>query len=229
MREEIINNNYVGKKEETHNIVGLRAISLGIDLKPFHAIRDNPFCGIEKPGRFGHVPSGVFEGIDDQFPFKVLHCRFKGKGRDGSGLFSGLKGGRQMMAVDYLIRAEKDSSLHTILEFSHIARPMVLHEHVNGRRRYPSDLLFMFLVEFFDEIVGQQEDVRPPLPKGRDENGEYVQTVIEILSERAVLDRSFQVLTGGSDDAYIHLKRSGPSDPFEFPFLKNPKKLCLGC
>jgi len=59
------------------------------------------------------------------------------------------------MAVDDSIRAEEDSSLHAIFEFSHIARPMVLHEHVNGRSRYPLDFLFMFSVEFFDEIVSQ--------------------------------------------------------------------------
>jgi hypothetical protein len=154
LRGESKNNNYVGKKKETDTIVGLRAISFWVDLKLFHTVRDNPFCGIEKPGRFGHVSSRVFEGIDDQLFFIILNGPFKGEGRDGTGLFSGLKGGRKMMAVDHLIRAEKDGSLHTVLEFSHIARPMVLHEHVNRRSRYPSDLLFMFLVEFVNEMVG---------------------------------------------------------------------------
>src|SRR4030042_92059 len=174
MREEIKNNNYSVKKEGTHNIVGLRAIGLRIDLELFHAVRDNPFRGSQKPGSLGHVSSGVFERIDDQLPFKILHCRFKGKERDSTGLFSGLKGRGKMMAVDYLIRAENDRSLHTIFEFSHISRPVVLHEHINGRSRYPSNFLFMFLVEFFNKIISQQKDIRLPLPKGRDEYGESV-------------------------------------------------------
>ena len=178
MGGEIKNNNYVGKKRETHNNVGLRAIRLWIDSKLLYAVRYNPLRGVKKPGRFVHVSSGVLEGIDDQLFLIVLNCPFKGEGRDGAGLLSGLKGGRKMMAVDHLIRAEKDSSLHTILEFSHVARTMVLHEHVDGRRGNPSDLLFMFLVKFFNKIVSQQEDIRLPLPKGRKENGKYVQTII---------------------------------------------------
>jgi hypothetical protein len=174
MREELRNNNSVGKKKETHNIVGLEGVGFGLDLEFLHTVGDHPFCGLEKSGGFGHIAAGVFESINNQLFLIVLNCPFKRKGREGAGLFSGLKSGRKMMGVDHLIRAEKNRSLHTILEFSHIARPMVLHEHVNGRSRYPSDFLFMFLVEFFDEIVSEQKDVCLPLPKGRDENGEYV-------------------------------------------------------
>ena len=173
-REEIKNNNFVGKEKETHNIVGLGTIRLWINSKLFYAVRDNPVRSLQKPGRLGHVPSGIFESIDDQLFLIALHCSFKGEGRDGTGLFSGLKGGREMIAVDHLIRAEEDGSLHTVFEFSHIAWPMVLHEHVDGRSGYPSDLLLMFLVEFFNKIVSKEEDVRLPLPKGRDEDGEYV-------------------------------------------------------
>ena len=222
------NNNFVGKKEGSYNIVGLEGVGFWIDLKLLYTVRNNPLCGLEKPGRLGHIASGVFEGINDQLFFIVLNGPFKGKGRDGAGLFSGLKGGGEMMAVDHLIGAEKDRSLHAILEFSHIAGPMVLHEHIDGRRRYPSDFLLMLLVKFFNEIVGQEENIRLSLPEGGDEDGEDVQPVIEVLSESAFLNRSFQVFTGGSDDAYIHPQRPGPSNSFKFPFLKNPEEFCLG-
>jgi hypothetical protein len=171
-------NNCVGKENETHKIVGSGTIRLWINSKPSYAVRDNPLRRFQKPGRLGHVSSGVFESIDDQLFLVVLNCPFEGKGRDRTGLLSGLKGGREMIAVDHLIRAEEDGSLHAVFEFSHIAWPMVLHEHVNGRSGYPSDFLLMFLVEFFNKIVSQEEDVRLPLPKGWDEDGEYVQTVI---------------------------------------------------
>ena len=51
------NNNYVGKKKETHNIVGLEGVGLRIDLKLFYTVRDYPLCGLEKPGRLGHIAS----------------------------------------------------------------------------------------------------------------------------------------------------------------------------
>ena len=133
MREETENNNYVGKKKETHNIVGSGAIRLWINSKLFYAVRYNPFRGFQKPGRLGHISSGVFEGIDDQLFLIVLNRPFKGKGRDGTGLLSGLKGRGEVVAVDDPIRAEENGSLYRILELSHIARPVVLHKHVDSR------------------------------------------------------------------------------------------------
>ena len=115
MGVEIRNNNYVGKKKETHNIVGLGAIGLWIDLKFFHIVRDNSLCGLEKSCGFGHIAAGIFEGIDDQLFLVVLNCPFEGEGRDCTGLFSGLKSRREMVAVDHPVPAEKDRSLYTIL------------------------------------------------------------------------------------------------------------------
>jgi len=130
--QEIESNNFVGKKEKSYKIVGLGTIRLWINSKLFYAVRDNPLRSLQKPGRLGHVSSGVFESIDDQLFLIALNCSFKGEGRDGTGLFSGLKGGREMIAVDHLIRAEEDGSLYRILKLSHIAWPMVLHEHVDS-------------------------------------------------------------------------------------------------
>ena len=144
--------------------MGLAGVGFGVDLELLDTVGDDPLCGLEQSSCLGHIPSGVFESIDNQLFLIVLNCPFKGEGREGAGLFPSLKRGGEMMTVDDSIRAEEDRSLHTILELSHIARPMVLHEHVNRRSRYPLNFLLMFLVEFVDEIVSQQEDVWFPLP-----------------------------------------------------------------
>jgi len=47
MREETKDNNYVGKKWETHKIVGLRTISLGVDLKLLHTVGNDPLGGLK--------------------------------------------------------------------------------------------------------------------------------------------------------------------------------------
>ncbi len=77
IRDEIICNNYVGKKGGTDNIVGLETISLGVDSKLFYAVRDDSLCGLEKPGGLGHITPGVFQGVNDEFSFEVVHRSFQ--------------------------------------------------------------------------------------------------------------------------------------------------------
>jgi len=131
IREKNKNNDFVGKKIETHKIVGLGAIRFWVDSKLFDAVRDNPLRGSQKPGGLGHISSGVLEGVDNQLFLIILNCSFKGKERDRTGLFSGLKSGGEMVAVNDPIRAEENGSFYRILELPHVARPMVLHEHVD--------------------------------------------------------------------------------------------------
>ena len=108
-------------------------IRFRINSKLSYSVRDNPLRGSQKPGRLGHVSTRVFESIDDQLFLIVSNCPFKGKGRDGAGLLSGLKGRGQVVAVDDPIRAEENGPFYGILKLSHIAWPMVLHEHVDRR------------------------------------------------------------------------------------------------
>jgi hypothetical protein len=82
IREENKSNNFVGKKKETHNFVGLVTIRFRINLKLFYAVGDNSLCGIKKPGRSGHIASRVFKGVDEQFSFEVSHGTFEGERRD---------------------------------------------------------------------------------------------------------------------------------------------------
>jgi len=72
--------------------VGLAGVGFGVDLKFLHTVGDHPLCGFEKSGRFGHIATRVFEGIDDQLFLIVLNCPFEGEGREGTGLFASLKG-----------------------------------------------------------------------------------------------------------------------------------------
>jgi hypothetical protein len=131
MTDKIKGDNCVGKENETYKIVGSGTIRFWGNSKLFYAVRDYPFRGFQEPGRLGHISSRVFEGIDDQLFLIVSHCPFKGKGRDRTGLLSGLKGRGKVVAVDDPIGAEENGPFYGILELSHIARPMVLREHVD--------------------------------------------------------------------------------------------------
>ena len=71
------NNNLVGKEKETHKVVGSGGVDPGINSKLLNAVRDDPLCGLKKSGSLGHIPPGVFEGIDNEFLFEVFHGPFK--------------------------------------------------------------------------------------------------------------------------------------------------------
>ena len=77
IRRESKNNNLVGKEKETHKVVGSGGVDLWIDSKLLNAVRDDPLCGLKESGSLGHIPPGVFEGIDDEFLFEVFHGSFK--------------------------------------------------------------------------------------------------------------------------------------------------------
>jgi hypothetical protein len=55
MREEIETNNNVGKKKETHKVVGLGAVGLWVNLKFLNTVRDDPLRGLQKSGCLGHI------------------------------------------------------------------------------------------------------------------------------------------------------------------------------
>jgi hypothetical protein len=65
MESELKNDKFVGENRGTHNLVGLRAIDIRINSKLLYAVRNDPLCGFKKSGCFGHIASGVFQGIDD--------------------------------------------------------------------------------------------------------------------------------------------------------------------
>ena len=57
--------------------MGSGGIDLGIDSKLLNTVRDDPLSGFKKSGSLGHIAPGVFQGIDDEFPFEVFHRTFK--------------------------------------------------------------------------------------------------------------------------------------------------------
>ncbi len=68
---------FVGKKNESYKNVGSGTVGLWTDVKFSNAVRDDPLCGLQEPCGLGHVPPRVFEGVDNQFPFKIYDLAFK--------------------------------------------------------------------------------------------------------------------------------------------------------
>ena len=90
--------------------------------------------GLQNLGGHGDLAAGVFEGIDDHFFLQAGDGVFQRQGGHGVGFFSGLKGRRQMITVNNAFLAQQHRPFDAVFQFSDVSRPVVFHEHVNGRR-----------------------------------------------------------------------------------------------
>ncbi len=126
--------------------------------------------------------------------------------------------------MDHALLAQEHRPFDAVFQLPDVARPVVLHQHVDGRRRKPLDLLAVFLGVFFQEMIGQQQHVGLALPQRRHVDGKDVQAVVEIAPEGAVFDRVFQVLIGGGDDAHVGLDGLVAAHPLEFFLLEHPQQ-----
>ena len=101
---------------------------------------------------------------------------------------------------------------------------MVGHHHVDRRSRDPLDFLIVGLVIFLQEVIRQQENIRPPFAEWGQVDRKHIQPVIQILTETAGPDPLFQIPTGGRNDPHIDVNQFVPSHPLEGTLLQNPQE-----
>src|SRR4029077_13797322 len=65
------------------------------------------------------------------------------------------------------------------------------------------------------------------LPERRYRNREHVEPLEQILTERSILNRFFQIPVRGRDDADIYLDWLGAPEPLDHPFLEDTEQLYL--
>ncbi|OKO20268.1 hypothetical protein AM484_002319 [Pseudomonas aeruginosa] len=78
-----------------------------------------------------------------------------------------------------------------------------------------------------NQFVEQQGDVFHPLAQRRHLDGEYVEAVVEVFAESAVLDHLLEVLVGRGDDPHVDVLRLVAADPFEGALLQHAQQLDL--
>ncbi len=132
-----------------------------------------------------------------------------------------------MVAVDHALFAQQDGSLDTVFQFAHVARPMVGHEHVDGRRGKALDVFLVLARASFQEEIGQQENIGLAFAQGWHVDGEHIQPIVEIAAEGFFFDRTFQVFIGGSNDPHIGLDGPLAADALELFFLEDPQQVGL--
>ncbi|OPZ05947.1 MAG: hypothetical protein BWZ08_02381 [candidate division BRC1 bacterium ADurb.BinA292] len=80
---------------------------------------------------------------------------------------------------------------------------------------------------FFDEVVGEFEDVALALAQRRHVDGEDIEPVVEILPEFGGFDHLFEVAVGRGDDADIDRDRAAAADALDFALLEDAEEFDL--
>ena len=115
-----------------------------------------------------------------------------------------------------------------VLELAHVARPVIAHQHVDGGRRDPLDVLAVGARGLLEKMIGEQQQIGLPLAQRRNEDREHVEPVVQILAERAVGDRLLEVLVGRGDQPHVRLECVfGAAQPLELALLQHAQQLHL--
>ena len=77
------------------------------------------------------------------------------------------------------------------------------------------------------KMIRQNQHVFLPFPQGRKGNLHDVESIEQIFPESSGFDFFFQIFLRGADQSNVALNRLRPPDPFEPPFLQNPKQFDL--
>ena len=93
--------------------------------------------------------------------------------------------------------------------------------------REPVNFLPQFGRRAHGEPERQNGDILGAITQGRDQDRNRGKSVVQVLSERALIRFMGQIAVRGGDDAHVHLDRGGAADPLELLLLQHAQQLGL--
>ncbi len=178
-------------------------------------------------GCAGAVEIGFAKSGEEAAAFDVLERGVAdGVGSGGAALFGAeiLERNGQVLELDVAGIAENEGVLDGILQFSNVAGPVVVEECLacfGGEIHGPIGM------EPAGEVFDEGGDVFGAFAQGREDNGNDVEAIEEILSECAFAHEGFQVAVGGGDDAHVGLSGAGLPHRLKFAFLEDTEEFDL--
>ena len=140
---------------------------------------------------------------------------------------AGPLGKGHVLRQDEIRSFQGDAALDDVLQLADVARELIIHKQLQGVGGNVLHLLAKGAGVLLDEMPRQQGDVLLALPQGRQVNGNYVQTPVEVLPEAAVLHFLREILVCNCDDAHIDFDVVLAADTPKSLFLNNPQELHL--
>src|SRR5713101_155162 len=117
-----------------------------------------------------------------------------------------------MVRFDVLLRGHDDQALDEVAEFAHIPRPGIAQQNLHRR---VADFLAGTPVgrtEFREKVAREGGDVLAAVAQRRNEEGNHIQAIEEVLAESAAGKLQLEVLVGGGDDADVNADRLAGTD-----------------
>src|SRR5258706_15449121 len=128
---------------------------------------------------------------------------------------------------DDLRRAERDRLLDHVVELAHVARPLRLHQELERFRREGRLLAPVARREDRQEIRGEERDVLGALVERRQLQRHHVQSIVEVLAERADLLLFRELAVRGGNDAHVEGNRARRADGAHLARLDHAQQLHL--
>ena len=126
-----------------------------------------------------------------------------------------------------VVIGQDKKSLDEVFKLPDVPGPIMLDKLIQEFERQLTDLTFIVLPIFRDEVTAQSGDVFPSLPEWRQLNRDDVQAKIQVFSEPAVGDGLVNVDVSGSHDPRIDFQALAASQPREGAILQHVEKLGL--
>ena len=195
---------------------------------------------LEEFGGLGAVAVCALEGFEDGAFFEFVEWHDLGirSGSRGSGFLNnwsrlGGSNGRwrgethEFGANGHALLGEDGGAFDDILEFAHIAGPIVGEQSSYAAFRKSAAFDAVFLGKTLEKMIGEDFDIPRALAERGDLDGENIEAVVEILAKFAFLNRFEQVAVRGGKDADIDFDGFISPDAFEFPLLEDAEELGL--
>src|SRR5229473_3563189 len=135
---------------------------------------------------------------------------------------------REMPCGDQAAFGQNNRPLERIAELTDVAGPAVMQQRVFGVARETGRRTADRAPDVLQKCVGEEGNVRRPLPQRRQANVEDVQAIVQILAERATIHRLSEVPVRRSDDANVGLQKTRATQSLKLALLQHAQKLCLG-
>src|SRR6202140_4650149 len=109
---------------------------------------------------------------------------------------------------EHAVPRKDNGALQQVLQLANVARPGVPLEGSHGFRRNAVDLLPHAAAKQLHEMRDKSRNVFPALSERRQQDGEYVQTIIQITAKLPASGHLDQISIGCSYQPDIHLVRT---------------------
>src|SRR5258708_3981496 len=128
---------------------------------------------------------------------------------------------------EHSVPQKDDRAFHQVLQFANVARPRIPLEGSHGFRGNAVDLLPHAAAKHLHEMRDKSRNVFPALSEGRQQEGENIQTIIQVTAKLPASDhlREISIRCGHQSDIYFMSSTAAQS--LELLFLQHTQQFRL--